>query len=179
MLIYLLSKALRQVEGPFHLLVSRQLWFALLPTHRSWFNSNEFFTDLTVSRRDPALRLRPHLLVLLEAPLQDAITSSRRGRRKPARFRRSLTIWPLMETSRAVLEWRLWKYRRLKPRLRLWGRVCVSHLGDMLTSRIQGFRFSSSMISKPNSSWQLYGDSTFIFIRLSTYGSDLKKKEDV
>lgn len=34
MLNYLLSKALRQVEGPFHLLVSRQLWFGLLPTHR-------------------------------------------------------------------------------------------------------------------------------------------------
>lgn len=34
--------------------------------------------------------------------------------------------------------------------------VCVIwYLGDMLTSRIQGLRFSSSMMSKPNSSWQL------------------------
>lgn len=33
--------------------------------------------------------------------------------------------------------------------------VCVYYLGDILTSRIQGLRFLSSMISKPNSSWQL------------------------
>lgn len=55
--------------------------------------------------------------------------------------------------------------------------VHVSHLGDMLTSRIQGLRFSSNMMSKPNSSWQLYGDRTFIFSKLRTYGSDLINKE--
>lgn len=33
--------------------------------------------------------------------------------------------------------------------------LCFVYLGDMLTSRIQGLRFSSSMMSKPNSSWQL------------------------
>lgn len=56
-------------------------------------------------------------------------------------------------------------------------RACISDLGDMLTSRIQGLRFSSSMMSKPNSSWQLYGDSTFIFSKLRTYGSDLMNKD--
>lgn len=53
----------------------------------------------------------------------------------------------------------------------------MSHLGDMLTSRIQGLRFSSNMMSKPNSSWQLYGDRTLIFSKLRTYGSDLEKTE--
>lgn len=43
---------------------------------------------------------------------------------------------------------------------------CVCYLGDMLTSRIQGLRFSSSMMSKPNSSWQLYDVRTLIFSRV-------------
>ena len=42
------------------------------------------------------------------------------------------------------------------------------YLGEMLTSKIQGFRFSSSMISNPNSSWQQYGRRTYIFTRLFT-----------
>lgn len=74
------------------------------------------------------LRLLPYLLVQPESLLQAAVTSSRWGRRKPARFRRSLTIWPLMETSSAVLEWRLHKHRRLKPLstcVRVCLRVCV------------------------------------------------------
>lgn len=47
----------------------------------------------------------------------------------------------------------------------------------MLTSRIQGFRFSSSMMSKPNSSWQLWGVFTCIFSRVFTYGSELRSKQ--
>lgn len=42
------------------------------------------------------------------------------------------------------------------------------YLGEMLTSKIQGLRFSSSMISNPNSSWQQYGRRTYIFTRLFT-----------
>lgn len=43
----------------------------------------------------------------LEGLLQGAVASSFWGIRKPARFRRSLIICPLMEASSAVLEWRL------------------------------------------------------------------------
>jgi len=46
----------------------------------------------------------PHLLVELEALLQEEATSSLGGMRKPARFRRSLIICPLTETSSAELE---------------------------------------------------------------------------
>lgn len=42
MLIYLLGKALRQVEGAFHLLISRQICAGLLPEHRCYFNDNIF-----------------------------------------------------------------------------------------------------------------------------------------
>lgn len=61
---------------------------------------------------DPSLSLWgavpvSYLLVELEVLLQEATTSSLWGIWKPARFRRSLIIWPLMETSSAVLEWRL------------------------------------------------------------------------
>lgn len=42
MLIYLLGKALRQVEGTFHLLISWQICVGLLPEHRCYFNDNIF-----------------------------------------------------------------------------------------------------------------------------------------
>lgn len=53
------------------------------------------------------LKPRPDLMAeLLALPEPDA-TSSRLGRTKPARLRRSRIIWPLMLTSSGELEWRL------------------------------------------------------------------------
>lgn len=126
-LIYLLSKALCQVEGTFHLLIGWQIWVGLLPARRCCFNSNTFLPGFSLGNyklfpppSPPPLlpqlnndmhHLPQYLLAQLEALLHLAITSSFRGRWKPARLRRSLTIWPLMETSSAVLEWRLQKQR--------------------------------------------------------------------
>lgn len=46
-------------------------------------------------------------LELLELPELETISSAV-GRTKPARFRRSRIIWPLMLMSSGELEWRLW-----------------------------------------------------------------------
>lgn len=60
--------------------------------------------DTIPSQTSKGADLVVELLELLEL---EAISSAL-GRTKPARFRRSRIIWPLMLMSSGELEWRLW-----------------------------------------------------------------------